>query len=293
MILPKDVLERVGEDERSTCEAIMETAQFAPEIWRVGKTKVFMKESDMVSYKIICYHRHLLFKVAMDRLIIVIKLSLFKISQLENLRSDALYWFAVKIQSVVRGFLARKYCRKLKEMIKGKLFCAFWLNKTKLISSHLLKSFLSASKVITKALRNYGEMKRFNYRLSIKQYLKSKKHCSFKFDIFTLSLSPSLSIIIRSPPTTITPCFTVVVVIDFLVSENAKLAENGPEELNEMLEPTEISEPKPLIFTHEETTDHVGYYFNEALQNMTGKNVFECSSLIVCELMITAFTLHR
>ena len=67
MILPKDVLERVGEDERSTCEAIMETAQFAPEIWRVGKTKVFMKESDMVSYKIICYHRH-----AMDRLIIVI-----------------------------------------------------------------------------------------------------------------------------------------------------------------------------------------------------------------------------
>ena len=26
----------------------METAQFSPEIWRIGKTKVFMKESDMV-----------------------------------------------------------------------------------------------------------------------------------------------------------------------------------------------------------------------------------------------------
>ena len=48
VILPKDILERVSGDEADICEAIMETAQFSPEIWRIGKTKVFMKESDMV-----------------------------------------------------------------------------------------------------------------------------------------------------------------------------------------------------------------------------------------------------
>jgi myosin heavy subunit len=55
-ILPKDVLDHVSGDKGSTCEAIMETAQFSPEIWRIGKTKVFMKESDMVSHKTMYYH---------------------------------------------------------------------------------------------------------------------------------------------------------------------------------------------------------------------------------------------
>lgn len=44
---------------------------------------------------------------------------ILKITKLEHLRSDALYSFAVKIQSVVRGFHARRYCRKLREMVKG------------------------------------------------------------------------------------------------------------------------------------------------------------------------------
>lgn len=56
VILPKDVLEGVGEDKASICEAIMETAQFPPEIWRIGKTKVFMKESDMVSHRVVYNH---------------------------------------------------------------------------------------------------------------------------------------------------------------------------------------------------------------------------------------------
>ena len=51
VIVPKDVLERVSADKASICEAIMETAQFQPEIWRIGKTKVFMKESDMVGHR--------------------------------------------------------------------------------------------------------------------------------------------------------------------------------------------------------------------------------------------------
>jgi hypothetical protein len=62
----------------------------------------------------------------------------------------------------------------------------------------------------------------------------------------------------------------VTVVIDYLISENAKSAEDSPQVLDEMSEPVEISEPKPLIFTHEQTTDHVGYYLNEALQDTTG-----------------------
>ena len=51
VVLPKHVLDRVVDDKASICKAIMETAQFSPEIWRIGKTKVFMKESDMVSGK--------------------------------------------------------------------------------------------------------------------------------------------------------------------------------------------------------------------------------------------------
>ena len=50
---------------------------------------------------------------------VVFLMFLFKITKLEHLRSDALYLFAVKIQSVVRGFLARQYYRKLKERIRG------------------------------------------------------------------------------------------------------------------------------------------------------------------------------
>jgi hypothetical protein len=30
-------------------------------VWRIGKTKVFMKESDMVNHKTVSYHWHLLF----------------------------------------------------------------------------------------------------------------------------------------------------------------------------------------------------------------------------------------
>ena len=56
VILPKDVLERVSQDKATTCEAIMETAQFPLEIWRIGKTKVFMKESDMVGYRTVRNH---------------------------------------------------------------------------------------------------------------------------------------------------------------------------------------------------------------------------------------------
>ena len=39
-----------------------------------------------------------------------------------------------------------------------------------------MKFFINvpASRIIAKALRNYGEMKRLNYRLLVKQYLKSK-----------------------------------------------------------------------------------------------------------------------
>jgi hypothetical protein len=56
VILPKDVLERFSGDKESICEAIMGAAQFSPEVWRIGKTKVFMKESDMVNHKTVSYH---------------------------------------------------------------------------------------------------------------------------------------------------------------------------------------------------------------------------------------------
>ena len=55
--------------------------------------------------------------------------------------------------------------------------------------------------------------------------------------------------------------------------------------MNETLESAEISEPKLLIFTHEETTDHIGYYFNEALQNTIGELVHNWSIVVDCELI--------
>ena len=48
IILAKDVTQNVSGDKRSTCQAIMEAAELSEETWKIGKTKVFMKESDMV-----------------------------------------------------------------------------------------------------------------------------------------------------------------------------------------------------------------------------------------------------
>jgi hypothetical protein len=61
------------------------------------------------------------------------------------------------------------------------------------------------------------------------------------------------------------------VVIDYLISENAKSAETTLQESEEMSESMDICEPTPLTFTHDQTTDHAGYYFNEALQTTTGE----------------------
>lgn len=47
--LPKELMDRAVGNKQSICESIMVNAQFPPETWRIGKTKVFMKESDMVN----------------------------------------------------------------------------------------------------------------------------------------------------------------------------------------------------------------------------------------------------
>ena len=71
---------------------------------------------------------------------------------------------------------------------------------------------------------------------------------------------------------------SVTAVVDYLVSENVKSAEDTLQEQNEMVESMEnnesnlTKESSSLIFTHEQSIDHVDYYFNEALKNTIGKS---------------------
>ena len=58
--------------------------------------------------------------------------------------------------------------------------------------------------------------------------------------------------------------------IDYLVSENAQPMEDTTQESNEI--PDVTKEPTPLVFTHEETTDLAGFYFNDSLQNAIGRS---------------------
>ena len=49
VILPKEVAQAGIGDKAGICRTIMEKAQFSIEKWRIGKTKVFIKDSDMVT----------------------------------------------------------------------------------------------------------------------------------------------------------------------------------------------------------------------------------------------------
>lgn len=86
--------------------------------------------------------------------------------------------------------------------------------------------------------------------------------------------------------------------VDYLIAENAKSAEETAQASDETSESMEITdsdipkEPTPFIFTHEETIDYVGYYFNKALQNMTGE--YTCLKTDIFEKLsksVTSITL--
>lgn len=66
-------------------------------------------------------------------------------------------------------------------------------------------------------------------------------------------------------------CLSFSVVIDHLISENAKSLGGSLPEANEVSETDKAFEPTTLTFTHEQSTDHLGYYFNETLQMAIGE----------------------